>query len=445
MDIVSRLILFLCLCSPVSVFAAITYTVTQFGNGTTTFTGSGGSVQLAADAWAANLNTANWARCRDAYGNVLSKYTVTVTGVSGNTVSYTLTAPAVPNASGCSAYSTSGTVTATQTGEPDPVVCGPNQERDPETNTCDCKSVRNAGSFMVSGDVFQGCNAGCSMVLQSGWYDKAANTTWGSWSQTGGSCSPGEPSVLSSADPKVEAAKQCAAGTCPGTINGESRCVPCDKTKQTQSTSSSTSSSSTASGATSSTTTSESGSEASQTSCKDGSCTTTTTTTTVGPNGDKVDKTTTKTEPQSDYCTQNPKAPVCKGSESSWGGSCGSFSCDGDAVTCAIAQASWKSACAIDIDETDPKVTAGNAAMSGGDRPGDHPGNTPEQNAFTANIDQTNPFGSECPADISLDVMGQSVAIPLTHACDSLKFMGQIAVAFAMCAAAFIVFGGIKG
>jgi hypothetical protein len=165
----------------------------------------------------------------------------------------------------------------------------------------------------------------------------------------------------------------------------------------------------------------------------------------VGPNGDKVDKTTTKTEPQSDYCTQNPKAPVCKGSESSWGGSCGSFSCDGDAVTCAIAQASWKSACAIDIDETDPKVTAGNAAMSGGDRPGDHPGNTPEQNAFTANIDQSNPFGSECPADIPLDVMGQTVSIPLSHACDSLKFMGQVAVAFAMCAAAFIVFGGIKG
>jgi len=83
--------------------------------------------------------------------------------------------------------------------------------------------------------------------------------------------------------------------------------------------------------------------------------------------------------------------------------------------------------------------------MSGGDRPGDHPGNSPEQNAFTANIDQSNPFSSECPADIPLDVMGQSIAIPLSHACDSLKFMGQIAVAFAMLGAAFIVFGGIKG
>lgn len=327
----------------------------------------------------------------------------------------------------------------------DPTNCPANKELDSDTGTCECKTILGAGSFMVTGDTYQGCNAGCGMILRSGWYDKTANTTWGSWDQNGTACTAGEPSVLSANDPKVEAAKQCASGTCPGTVNGQSVCVPCDKSKQTQSTSSASTSSSTASGATSSTTTNETGSSSSQTSCANGSCTTTTTTTTVGPTGDKVDKTTTKTEPQSDYCTQNPKAAVCKGTESSWGGSCGSFSCDGDAVTCAIAQASWKSACALDIDETDPKVTAGQAAMSGGDRPGDHPGNSPEQNAFTANIDQSNPFSSECPADIPLDVMGQSIAIPLSHACDSLKFMGQIAVAFAMLGAAFIVFGGIKG
>lgn len=323
--------------------------------------------------------------------------------------------------------------------------CQANQEYDSSTNTCDCKSIPNAGLFMVSGDEFKGCMNGCSLTLRDGWYDKTANVTWGNWTQGGSACGVADKTVLGSTDPKVTAQKACSPGTCPGTVNGQTVCVPCDKTKQTQSTSSSTSSSSTASGATSSTTTSETDTSSSQTSCKDGSCTTTTTTTTVGPNGDKVDKTTTKTEPQSDYCTQNPKAPVCKGTESSWGGSCGSFSCDGDAVTCAIAQASWKSACAVDIDESDPKVTAGQAAMSGGDRPGDHPGNSPEQSAFSANIDQSNPFGSECPADIPLDVMGQTVAIPLSHACDSLKFMGQVAVAFAMLGAAFIVFGGIKG
>jgi len=114
-------------------------------------------------------------------------------------------------------------------------------------------------------------------------------------------------------------------------------------------------------------------------------------------------------------------------------------------VECAIAQASWKSACATEIDPTDSKVTTGNAAMSAGDRPGDHPANSPATSAFSANLDQTNPYGSECPADMPLDVMGQSFSIPLSHACGSFRFMGQIVVAFSLFAAAFIVFGGIKG
>lgn len=431
---VSRLIVaFFLLCLSALASAQVTYTVTFGGVSATAST-----VDSAAASVASQLTAKKNVACVNGSGVPLGYTSFTVLSVTGLVVQFRATyggncniAPFDP-----------APVTAVRNGQ---VTCSSNQELDPDTQACTCRSIPKAGSFMVTGDHYDGCNNGCAMVLSSGWFDKTANTTWGSWSQSGFACTAGTPSVLASNDPKVEAAKQCAAGTCPGTVNGQSVCVPCDKTKQTESSSSSTSASTTASGATSSTTTTGVESGTSRTECEDGQCTTTTTTTTTGANGDKTDKTTTTTEPQSDYCTRNPKAEVCKGTESSWGGSCGSFSCDGDAVTCAIAQASWKSACAIDIDETDPKVTAGNAAMSGGDRPGDHPGNTPEQNAFTANIDQSNPFGSECPSDISLDVMGQSVSIPLSHACDSLKFMGQVAVAFAMCAAAFIVFGGIKG
>lgn len=431
---VSRLIVaFFLLCLSALASAQVTYTVTLGGVSATAST-----VESAAASVASQLTQKKNVACVNSSGLPLGYTSFTVVSVTGLVVQFRATYGGTCNI----APFDPEPVTAVRNGQ---VTCPSNQEFDPDTQTCTCRSIPKAGSFMVTGDHFDGCNEGCAMVLSSGWYDKTANVTWGSWSQSGFACTAGTPSVLTSNDPKVEAAKQCAAGTCPGTINGESRCVPCDKTKQTESSSSSTSASTTASGAASSTTTTGSESGTVRTECKDGQCTTTTTTTTTGANGDKTDKTTTTTEPQSDYCTRNPKAEVCKGTESSWGGSCGSFSCDGDAVTCAIAQASWKSACAIDIDETDPKVTAGNAAMSGGDRPGDHPGNTPEQNAFTANIDQSNPFGSECPADIPLDVMGQSVSIPLSHACDSLKFMGQVAVAFAMCAAAFIVFGGIKG
>lgn len=325
------------------------------------------------------------------------------------------------------------------------VNCPPNKELDPDTQLCTCRSIPKAGSFMVTGDHYDGCNQGCAMVLSSGWYDKTANTTWGAWSQTGLACASGAPSVLASNDPKVEAAKQCAAGTCPGTVNGQSVCVPCDKTKQTESSSSSTSASTTASGATSSTTTTGSESGTSRTDCKDGQCTTTSTTTTIGANGDKTDKTTTTTEPQSDYCTRNPKSDVCKGTESSWGGTCSAFTCDGDAVSCAIAQASWKSACALDIEPTDSKVTAGNAALGAGDRPPGHPALNPDTSSFSANLDTSNPYGSECPTDMPLQLLGQQFEIPLSTACGSLRFMGQIAVAFALLAAAYIVFGGVKG
>lgn len=324
--------------------------------------------------------------------------------------------------------------------------CDGNKVRDSETGTCDCKTILSAGSFMVTGDVFQGCNAGCGMVLRSGWYDKTANTTWGNWSQTGSACSAGEPSVLSANDPKVESAKQCAAGTCPGTVNGQSVCVPCDKSKQTGGTTKSESASQTPSGASAPVSSGSSSEESSEeTECKDGQCTTNKKTIGKDANGDKTEKNEKTVQPQSKYCEANPKAAVCKGTESSWGGTCGSFSCDGDAVNCAIAQASWKSACSIDIDGTDSKVTAGNTALAGGDRPAGHPGLNPTSSVFSANLDQSNPYGSTCPGDLPLDVLGQHFSIPLSTACPSLQFMGQVAVAFALLSAAFIVFGAVKG
>lgn len=433
MDIVSRLILSLLLLAALPLRAQVTYSITAL-----TFTGTGTTVSAAAASVAQQYTNAKYPICVQ-NGQTLATDQARVKSVSGLVVVFERYGPA---GTPCVVANRETTATATQSGQ---VSCPSNQEVG-DSGSCECKAIRNAGSFMVTGDHYDGCNQGCSMVLSSGWYDKTANTTWGTWNQTGSSCTAGTPSVLTSNDPKVEAAKQCAAGTCPGTVNGQSVCVPCDKTKQTTTASKSESASETPSGASSPASSGSSSEEESeQTECKDGQCTTNKKTVGVGADGKKTEKNEKTVQPQSKYCEANPKASVCKGTQSSWGGSCGSFSCDGDAVTCAIAQASWKSACAIDIDETDPKVTAGNAAMSGGDRPGDHPGNTPEQNAFTANIDQSNPFGSECPADIPLDVMGQSVSIPLSHACDSLKFMGQVAVAFAMCAAAFIVFGGIKG
>lgn len=261
----------------------------------------------------------------------------------------------------------------------------------------------------------------------------------GPWSYTGGTCAnDGLGTGL------AEAPSSCPKGKCPGTVNGAQVCVACVSVSEQKTTTFSNSGNATSSGGTI-TTSSGGTSSTATTSCIGNQCTTTTTTQTTNSDGSTGNATVSKTEPKSDFCISNPKAEACKGDGSSWGGSCGAFSCDGDAVTCAIAQASWKSACALDIEPTDSKVQAGNAAITGGDRPAGHPGNNPSSSLFTANLDQTNPYGSACPADIPLNVMGNVVSIPLSSACDTFKFMGQVAVAFTLLAAAFVIFGGVKG
>lgn len=431
MDRVSRLILFLLLLSALPLRAQVTYSITAL-----TFTGTGTSVSAAAASVAQQYTNAKYPICVQ-NGQTLATDQARVKSVSGLVVVFERYAPA---GTPCVVANRETTATATQSGQ---VSCPSNQEVG-DSGSCECKSIRNAGMFMVTGDHFDGCNNGCAMVLSSGWYDKTANVTWGSWAQSGFSCTAGTPSVLTSNDPKVQAAKQCAAGTCPGTVNGQSVCVPCDKTKQTESSSSTTSASTTASGATSSTTTTGSESGTARTECEDGQCTTTTTTTTTGANGDKTDKTTTTTEPQSDYCTRNPKAEVCKGTESSWGGSCGAFTCDGDAVQCAQAKAGWELACGLKVDETNPLIGVGQQATAGGDRPADHPGNQANTIALdlSSRLSSVPLFGTsgDCIADKSITFMGKGYTLPFSKWCPYLNILGSAFLAACYLAAAFIIF-----
>lgn len=433
MDRVSRLIFAFCLfCVSIAVSAQVTYTVTFGGVSATAST-----VDAAAASVASQKTAQQNVACVTSGGIPRGYTSYSVLSVVGLVVRFRATyggdcniAPYDPPP-----------VTAVRNGQ---VTCPSHQEIDPDTQVCTCRAIPKAGSFMVTGDHYDGCNNGCAMVLSSGWYDKTANTTWGSWSQSGFACTAGTPSVLTSNDPKVEAAKQCAAGTCPGTVNGQSVCVPCDKTKQTESSSSSTSASTTASGATSSTTTTGSESGTSRTECKDGQCTTTTTTTTTGANGDKTDKTTTTSEPQSDYCTRNPKADVCKGTESTWGGSCGAFTCDGDAVQCAQAKAGWELACGLKVDETNPLIGVGQQATAGGDRPSDHPGNQANTIALdlSSRLSSVPLFGTsgDCIADKTITFMGKGYTLPFSKWCPYLNILGSAFLAACYLAAAFIIF-----
>lgn len=101
-----------------------------------------------------------------------------------------------------------------------------------------------------------------------------------------------------------------ADDTCPqgyqGEVNGVQTCVPYDPKLNTIETQGGTESEVTEGGDTTNTSTSSS------TVCNNGSCSTTTTTTTVVNGGTPSTRTETRTEPQSDFCRDNPRSPQCK-------------------------------------------------------------------------------------------------------------------------------------
>ncbi|WP_371820287.1 virulence factor TspB C-terminal domain-related protein [Aquabacterium sp. CECT 9606] len=241
----------------------------------------------------------------------------------------------------------------------------------------------------------------------------------------------------------------CGAGKCPGTvtINGTATtaCYACDSVTTTKTTTSSASAASAASGAAPSASSAESGSSSSTTTCTGNACTTTRTTTKNNPDGSSSSSEETETKDKASYCAENSKDPACKGEdESQWGGACaGGFTCKGDAVQCAQAQAAYDLSCSVKTDPASTVVSAGVAAVGAGDRPAGHPGLDPQTLDVQSTLDATNPFSASCPSDIQINVIGTTVAIPLSSACDVLRVLGFVAVAFSLFGAGRFVVGAV--
>jgi hypothetical protein len=299
------------------------------------------------------------------------------------------------------------------------------------------KTTRSGYSFCPQ----TGGTTTCVAVGSSIGSDGAGNNyIYGPWSYTGGLCSTAGLGSGESPSPV-----QCKAGQCPGTVNGVSVCVACSSMTEKKTATSAQAASSVASGATTATTSSSGSSSTSETTCTNGTCSTTTTSTTTNSDGSTGQSKTTDTKSQGDYCKDNPNASVCK-SDSQWGGSCSvGFSCDADAVQCAQAQASWKSACATDISATDPLVTAGQSAMNG-TLPNSDPkaGDTGGGTDISSSFDTTERYTGSCPSDMTVDVLGRSVAVPISRACPYFSAISYVAVAMSLLVGARIAFGGGK-
>lgn len=166
--------------------------------------------------------------------------------------------------------------------------------------------------------------------------------------------------------------------------------------------------------------------------CKDGKCTTT------NPDGSEEEK------PEKEFCKENPDAPQCK--KSTWGGSCGSFTCDGDAIQCAIAREQHQRNCKLFDEKT--SHPAYQAAVDGSDeQSADKLKAKAEQISVAANLDQSG-FGwaKGCPPDpeIPLGFVQQSFTIPFSRICGPLEALSLAGVGITLLGCLVWVIGGKK-
>lgn len=91
-----------------------------------------------------------------------------------------------------------------------------------------------------------------------------------------------------------------------------------------------------------------------ETKCVNGNCEKTVTIEKKDAQGNTIDKDESKESgDKDDFCIKNPNDLACKKPESKFSGECDTgFACEGDAVTCAIAQASWKNNCLFSEKDT---------------------------------------------------------------------------------------------
>jgi hypothetical protein len=249
----------------------------------------------------------------------------------------------------------------------------------------------------------------------------------------GGVCTPPAPTPTESPVPTP------CKGTY-GQVNGVDVCLPPGSDPSvTVETGKKTEITTTPPGGGGSTTTAEEGTS----SCIGSQCTTTTTKTTTGPDGVSSTTTETRSESKDDFCKNNPRSPQCI--TSSFGGSCAAaFTCDGDAVMCAITREQHTRNCKLFDDNTSVEAQLyGSEKNKSGSQTGSLPGS--ESVAISSSSFDTSDAiggGSGCISDKSVTVAGSVVTIPFSTVCGHLAMLGNILLAVSFLLAGRIVVRG---
>jgi hypothetical protein len=139
------------------------------------------------------------------------------------------------------------------------------------------------------------------------------------------------------------------------------------------------------------------------------------------------------------FCKENPDSPICK--NGTFGGSCAAnFTCDGDAIQCAIAKEQHLRNCRLFDDPSDESRLYDTEKAKDPNRKvtSDLPGNDTVD--MTGRIDMSDALGGGgCISDLSISVLGQSISLPLSVICPYLAMLGNVLVAVSLLLAVRIV------
>lgn len=240
---------------------------------------------------------------------------------------------------------------------------------------------------------------------------------------------------------------RCGAGQCPGEVNGVYTCVRCTDiaTPEKPVTQYDKKTETTTTGTPPNQTTETKSTETKST--HDGSGTVTSTTTTSTTKTDANGTTTTeegkteKKESQESFCKENPTVAFCKNGK--WGGGCDAFTCEGDAVQCAIAREIHQRNC--DATKSNAYTDMTDAAQAGTDNASTYIQTQKDAAAldvnarFSQSLDAS-PIAASCPASRSVALPGgNSLEISFEKPCEIAGWLGHFVQAFAYLFAALIV------
>lgn len=318
-----------------------------------------------------------------------------------------------------------------------------------------------AQDVTLKGDVSHGANfcyplsdmpgKGCAVTFSRGsmatWSD-GSKVSYGTYSMTPATKTYGnnQPDYSCSADaastpkPNTTSTGQPCSGYV-GTVNGVETCVPGTSSAAGVDITGGSSTTTSSDGSTS--TSSES------TKCTAASCTTTTTTTTTTSSGSTSTSTRNDTTDRATFCRGAGSGTAACGDgdgdkdKGKFGGSCAAgFTCEGDAVQCAIAREQHVRACKL-FDDKSPESELYAAEVAKGTQrnvTGDLPGN--ETIDVASKLSTGNLLGTaQCIGDLTVTVWGKDVALPVSKICPALGYLGWVLVAVAGVAAFRIVSG----